>query len=66
MELIHEDPISKENTSKEEAAEKKHILRISKLALLNSKNKVQFLTKNEDSTLLSAHVKQRAEMSAIA
>jgi len=49
-----------------EATEKKHILRISKLALLNYKNKVHNLTKNDYSTLLSAHQTPRAGMSVTA
>ncbi len=40
-----------------------HILRISKLALLNSKKKVQNLTKNDYSALVSAHQTPRTEMS---
>ena len=36
------------------------------MALLNSKNKVQNLTKNDYSTLLSAHQTPRAEMSVTA
>jgi hypothetical protein len=43
-----------------------HFLRISKLALPNSKKKVRNLTKNDYSALVSAHQTRRAEMSVTA